>query len=90
MKIAAAIGFYVLFAIGAVRMFKGLTHLWPLLFGNKETQPLQQPNGTKYYHFEASAPMDSAQTITMIVTGLLAIAVAFYIRKKWGPDQPNT
>ena len=90
MKIAATIVFYVLFTIGAVRLFKVLTQLWPILFGQMEAQPLEQPVGKSYYRFEASEPMELAQIIIRIITGLLAVFVAFYIRKKSESAQPNT
>ncbi|MCC6723077.1 MAG: hypothetical protein IT258_01110 [Saprospiraceae bacterium] len=85
MKILGKIAFYCLFAFGAIRLFSGLSHLWPLLYGNANQQlPASEGSQRRYYRFDnfEAVPMDKTQVGLMIFTGLAMILMAFYIRKK--------
>lgn len=85
MKTLGKIAFYILFAIGAVRLFSGLSNLWPLRYGTTDKLPVNENNGERsYYRFDNfdAGPMDSNQVIILIVSGLVMIGLAFFIRKK--------
>ncbi len=83
MNTLGKIAFYVLFALGAVRLFKGMSGLWPLLYGTTDKMPVAQENGQRrYYSFEPSQSMDTSQVVILIISGLAMVALAFYIRKK--------
>jgi hypothetical protein len=85
MQTIGKIAFYCLFAVGAVRLFTGLSHLWPLLYGTTDKLPAASEGvPRRYYRFHAveTEPMDSSQVIILIVSGLVMIGLAYYIRKK--------
>ncbi|MBI1227214.1 MAG: hypothetical protein GC192_18425 [Bacteroidetes bacterium] len=92
MKTLGKILFYLLFAFGAIRLFKGLNHLWPLLYGYPTTQPTNIPDSgqSQYYRFDDAAPIDNSQVILLIISGLVMIVTAFIIRNKLvGHSQPE-
>jgi hypothetical protein len=85
MKTLGKIAFYLLFAFGAIRLFNGLNNLWPLLYGTTDKLPVASDSASKrYYRFDniETEPMDNSQVIILIISGLLMIGLAFYIRKK--------
>lgn len=85
MKTLGKIAFYILFALGAVRLFTGLSNLWPLLYCSSDKLPVDKNVVLRrYYRFDTveAVPMNSNQVISLILSGLLMIGLAFYIRKK--------
>ena len=81
MQIIGKIAFYVLFAYGAIRLFTGLTNVWPLLYGKSPVHAAPQVE-RRYYSFQPSPQMEQSQLILLVVSGLLLIGLAFFIRKK--------
>lgn len=91
MKTLAKTAFYLLFAFGAIRLFKGLSHLWPLLYGDSAKPPIMPVESQRrYYRFDYAAPMDKSQVILLIATGLAMIVLAFFIRNKMVEKDQST